>query len=260
MGAVTASPEAVAPPCAPRLRGLGFLRTTPASAEPPPLPRARSPGSDTSRRRPPTSTMTVWRGWFSSSSISPPPVNGSTVLFHSVSIQRVCTVKPFSSPMKAGSLTTARWNGITVARPSTLNSSRARRARSNACARVAPLTISLASIESNWPPITEPLSTPESSRTPGPVGGSNLVTGPGAGRNPRPASSPLMRNSIECPRGTGSAVIASFSPLAMRNCSRTRSIPEVSSVTGCSTCRRVFTSRKEIRPSWPTRYSTVPAP
>jgi hypothetical protein len=59
------------------------------------------------------------------------------------------------------------------------------------------VTISLASIESNWPPMTDPVSTPESSRTPGPVGGSNLVTGPGAGRKPRPASSPLMRNSKE---------------------------------------------------------------
>ena len=49
--------------------------------------------------------------------------------------------------------------------------------------------------------MTEPVSTPESRRTPGPVGGSNLVTGPGAGRKPRPASSPLMRNSNEWPRG-----------------------------------------------------------
>ena len=49
-----------------------------------------------------------------------------------------------------------------------MNSSSARRDRSSASWRVAPVTISLASIESNWPPITEPVSTPESSRTPGP--------------------------------------------------------------------------------------------
>ncbi len=30
---------------------------------------------------------------------------------------------------------------------------------------------------------------------------------PGAGRKPRPASSPLIRNSIECPRGAGSSVM-----------------------------------------------------
>ena len=32
-------------------------------------------------------------------------------------------------------------------------------------------------------------------------------------------------------------------------------MPVTSSVTGCSTCRRVLTSRKEIVPSWPTRNS-----
>ncbi|SHX09224.1 Uncharacterised protein [Mycobacteroides abscessus subsp. abscessus] len=89
---------------------------------------------------------------------------------------------------------------------------------------------------------------------------SYTLTGPGAGRKLRPASSPLMRNSIEWPRGSGSSVNCSASPLAILNCSSTRSTPAVSSVTGCSTCRRVLTSRKEIRPSWPTRYSTVPAP
>ena len=58
--------------------------------------------------------------------------------------------------MKAGSDTIARWNGMTVARPSTLNSASARRERASASSRLAPYTISLASIESNWPPITEP--------------------------------------------------------------------------------------------------------
>ena len=44
----------------------------------------------------------------------------------------------------------------------------------------------------------------------------------------------------------------------MRNISRTRSRPVTSSETGCSTCRRVLTSRKEMVPSWPTRNSHVP--
>ena len=55
---------------------------------------------------------------------------------------------------------------------------------------------------------------------------------------------------MECPRGVeilGDQ--SSFSPSAMRNCSRTRSIPLVSSETGCSTCSRVFTSRNETVPS-----------
>src|ERR1700722_9456620 len=109
IGAVTASPDAAAPPWAPRLRGLGFLRMTPPASPPPPLDSARSPGSETSSRRPPTSTTTFCRGRTSSSSMGSPEVNGSTVLSHSVSIQRVCTVKPLPSPMNAGSDTTARW-------------------------------------------------------------------------------------------------------------------------------------------------------
>ena len=55
----------------------------------------------------------------------------------------------------AGSRTTARWNGSAVAMPSTTNSSSARRERSSASSRVAPVTISLASSESNAPPMTD---------------------------------------------------------------------------------------------------------
>src|SRR5450756_1618192 len=36
--------------------------------------------------------------------------------------------------------------------------------------------------------------------------------------------------------------------------------PVTEEVTGCSTCSRVLTSRKEMTPSWPTRNSHVPAP
>jgi hypothetical protein len=36
----------------------------------------------------------------------------------------------------------------------------------------------------------------------------------------------------------------SFSPAAIRICSRTMSTPVVASVTQCSTCTRVFISRK----------------
>src|SRR5205085_159037 len=63
--------------------------------------------------------------------------------------------------------------------PSTVNSDSARRDRASACGRSAPTTMSLASIESNSPPITLPARTPASSRTPGPDGGSNTVTTPG---------------------------------------------------------------------------------
>src|SRR5207302_1518940 len=96
-------------------------------------------------------------------------------------------------------------------------------------------------------------------RTPGPDGARHTEITPGAGKNPRPASSPFTRNSIECPRTTGSPY-PNASPAAIRNCSRTRSSPATSSLTGCSTCNRVFTSKNEITPSRPTRNSHVPAP
>jgi hypothetical protein len=45
---------------------------------------------------------------------------------------------------------------------------------------------------------------------------------------------------------------------AIRICSRTMSMPETSSVTQCSTCTRVFISRKKYSPSC-SRPSIVPA-
>ena len=75
----------------------------------------------------------------------------------------------------------------------------------------------------------------------------------------RPPSSALIRNSMEWPRTSGSSYPSS-SPAAMRNISRTRSIPVTSSDTQCSTWSRVLTSRKEMVPSLATRNSQVPAP
>ena len=156
-------------------------------------------------RFPPTSTTTGRRTSGSAPSAAP-PAYASMVLSNSVSIHRVCTVKGASvDGANASSRTTARWNGSTVGIPSTTNSSRARRDRSIASWRVRPVTISLASIESNAPPMTSPSTTPESTRTPGPDGGRNRATTPGAGRKLRPASSPLIRNSIECACGSGSS-------------------------------------------------------
>ena len=45
------------------------------------------------------------------------------------------------------------------------------------------------------------------------------------------------KSGKSCANGSGS-------PAAMANCSMTRSNPVTSSVTGCSTCKRVFISRK----------------
>ena len=78
-------------------------------------------------------------------------------LSYSVSIQRVWTLKP-SVPTKAGSDTTAAWNGMTVGIPSTTNSRSARRDRSSAWVRSRPVTISLATSESNAPGTVSPWS------------------------------------------------------------------------------------------------------
>ena len=65
-------------------------------------------------------------------------------------------------------------------------------------------------------------------------------------------------------RGRGSraapASAATARPAATRSCHSTRSCPVIISVTGCSTCSRVFISMKKNRPSWSAMNSTVPAP
>ena len=62
-------------------------------------------------------------------------------------------------------------------------------------------------------------------------------------RDPRRRAAP--RSNVRCAAG-GSA--SSRPPSATCSCSSTRSSPVVSSVTGCSTCRRVFISRKKKSP------------
>ena len=72
---------------------------------------------------------------------------------------------------------------------------------------------------------------------------------PGDGLNVL-AFSALMRHSMAWPeRITSSCESVSGAPEAMRICSMTRSSPVIISVTGCSTCRRVFISMKKNSPS-----------
>ena len=61
----------------------------------------------------------------------------------------------------------------------------------------------------------------------------------GSGPRRRRGSRPPSPSSF-----TSACVRRSFSPAALRIISSTRSTPVTSSVTGCSTCRRVFISRK----------------
>ena len=58
--------------------------------------------------------------------------------------------------------------GSAVASPVISNSASARRLRSSACCRSAPVMMTFASSESNAPETTSPACTPESTRTPGP--------------------------------------------------------------------------------------------
>ena len=68
---------------------------------------------------------------------------------------------------------------------------------------------------------------------------------PVAGRKLASGFSAQMRASIAWPRILRSACVAgSGSPEATRSCHSTRSCPLMASVTGCSTCRRVFISMK----------------
>src|SRR3954452_7979435 len=76
-------------------------------------------------------------------------------------------------------------------------------------------------------------------------GGEYRTNRPVLGKNPRYGSSAYTRVSTDQPSSlTSSCVKASFSPAATRIICSTRSSPVTSSVTGCSTCSRVFISRK----------------
>ncbi|OCI29421.1 hypothetical protein OERS_38780 [Oerskovia enterophila] len=170
-----------------------------------PAAMPRPAGSTTSRRLPPTSTTTRSVAGASSSSVGDwAGVAGASLVSSSanvVSIQRVCTrnAEP-SVGTKSSESSTARWNGTTVGMPSTTISRSVRRARWTASRRVAPVTMTLAIIESNAPEMTSPSLTPLSTRTPGPLGKCRREMRPGAGRKFAAGSSPLMRNSSECPR------------------------------------------------------------
>jgi len=119
----------------------------PAAAGPPAPAAWPSPaGRVTSSRLPCTSTVIRSRAGAAPAAASGPS-NGGICPVNSVSIHRVCTAN--GSLVNAGSVTTARWKGSTVGMPPTSNSASARRARASACGRSAPVTISLASSESN---------------------------------------------------------------------------------------------------------------
>ena len=120
-------------------------------------------------------------------------------LSNSVSIQRVWIVNfSFGSAgANAGSETTLRWNGVTVGMPSMTSSSRARRERCEGLLPGAAGDDELGDhrVERAGDGVAlEQAGVPAHARA---LGDPHVVTVPGAGRKPRPASSPLIRNSIE---------------------------------------------------------------
>ena len=80
---------------------------------------------------------------------------------------------------------------------------------------------------------------------PGPWARAAAGSRPALGRKPAAGSSAHTRTSMAWPRLVTSAwANPSGSPRATRSCAATRSMPVTHSVTGCSTWRRVFISRK----------------
>ena len=151
-----------------------------------------------------------------------------------------------------------------VTDPATSVSTSACSSARSAMARVGAWVTTLAIIGSYHGLIASPGRTPVSIRAPS--GKRRWDRRPVAGRKPAGTSSAYSRASNAwpviamscCCRGSGS-------PLATRSCHSTRSIPVIASVTGCSTCRRVFISMNQKpsgrRPSAPsTMNSIVPAP
>jgi hypothetical protein len=123
-------------------------------------------------------------------------------------------------------------------------SSSARRLRSSASCRVAPVTISLASSESKRR--RRPTPTPRRSR-PDPRSAGGHEAGDRAGGGQEPAAGVLAVDAelegVPARRRVGEGERQAVGDAELL---ATRSTPVTSSVTGCSTCRRVFTSRKEM--------------
>jgi hypothetical protein len=142
-------------------------------------------GRETSRRLPPTSTTIVSRSVSSSASASVGAGEGLDVVDElgldpaGVDRERVGGAGEFGGERRVGDDRAVERDGGGHALDLELVQRAA--ARSSACSRVAPVTISLASSEST-PGRSEPDSTPASRRTPGPDGGRERGDGAGRGQ------------------------------------------------------------------------------
>ena len=139
---------------------LGFL------APPPAAPAAKPPspaGSTTSSRLPPTSTTTVWRspvlvGLGGLAGVGLDLVVEVGLDPGRVDVELALTAEGVEAPTYAGSSTTAGGTGSRSACRRRRTPSSARRDRSSAWVRSRPVTISLATSESNEPGMVSPAS------------------------------------------------------------------------------------------------------
>src|SRR3954451_9691904 len=165
-----------------------------------------------------------------------PGATVATSLNGGCSVRNAVVVRPART---SGCAASQRRNARFVVTPATSVSRNAALSRSYASARVSPYAMSFAISGSYDVPISSPSATPASTRIP--LGSRSRSMRPACGRNVR-GSSAYRRTSTACPSKVDRAT--SSAPRAIRNCSRTRSTPVTSSVTGCSTWMRAFSSRK----------------
>ena len=161
-------------------------------------------------------------------------------------------------PGTSASSTMRRCSGIVVLIPTTANSSSARRSRAIACAASARARSAWRSCCRNRAARRSRRRARESTRTPRPARRMER-------RHPARRRHESLRVLGGDPALDGVAAepdirlpVSQRSPAAMRICSRTRSTSHTISVTGCSTCNRVFISMNANCPSW-YRNSSVPA-
>ena len=202
-----------------RLGALG--RRAAATGRRGPGTTPRPAGRVTSRRRRPTSTTTrLPLGRLLAAAWRPPAGAATPVAAARPRSSRVWTANGPSTDQVGRRAPPARWNGMRGGHALDRELVEGPAGALQGLARgSAPVTISLASSESQAPPITltRPPRPASSADARGRSAGRKRVTVPGAGRKPRPGSSPLMRNSTAWPRGAGVGREPSRSPAAIRN-------------------------------------------
>ena len=164
----------------------------------------------------------------------------------------------------SGSASRNRANSILVTTPSTAVSAKARSRVRSAAARSGAMRNDFGQhrvvIAADDHPRGQARIDPHARRI-GFHHGQHIATGGQEAAAPDPRRRPALQSRGPARQYQPDSTV-SFSPAAIRTCHSTRSHPVTSSVTGCSTCSRVFISMKKNSSgrSAETMNSTVPAP